>query len=799
MKALLNDIRYGLRRLYKQPGFTLLAGITLAIGIGANTAIFSIVNGVLLKPLPFQDPKQLVMVWNRGAEAAGGDFTPLAYQDVLDWRAQSHVFESIAGFQYGVFTFVGNDSPEQVRGITVSSNFFSTLGAPVQLGRDFQLADEKVGSAPSVILSDKFWRTHFGADPNVVGRSINVSGSSSTIVGVMSSGIRFPTENAAMWRASQLPPPTRRGPYFISGLARLKPGVTIQQAVADTGLVQSSFDNGKMNFNVISVEEYLVGDIRPALLALLVAVTLVLLIAAVNVANLTLVRTASRVREISIRSALGARRKDIIRQLLIESFLLAVVSGVAGSLLAVWAIALIVRFAPPGIPRLDQTGIDPIVLGWTALVSLITCGVFGIVPALQASRLNLNQELRNTSRNTTESSGKRYWRNALVVSELALAVMLLVGGGLLIKSLWKLQRVNVGINPDRLLTMQVRSNQQYTGDDKQVRAFYTQLLARVKALPGVRDAAVGTSLPPDLSDFSSGFTIEGQPQASTDEPLIAYFISVSPDYFGVFNIPLRRGRYFDSSDGVDKPLVAIVNETFRRKFFGETDPVNKRINLGNDKEPSWHTIAGVVADVRYNGIAQAVQPAIYLSSEQAPAFETALIIKTDLADPLALTAAVRNELRQINPQLPISEVATMDQRLATALSEQRFRTFLIGVFATLALVLACLGIYGVISYSVAQRTHEIGVRMALGAQTRDVVGMVVKQAVVLAFTGVTLGLIAAFFLSGVMTKLLFGVTPTDLPTFALTALILAATALAASYLPARRAAKVDPLTALRHE
>jgi putative ABC transport system permease protein len=798
MKALLNDVRYGLRRLYKQPGFTLLAGITLAIGIGANTAIFSIVNGVLLKPLPFKDPNQLVMVWNRGAEAAGGDFTPLAYADVLDWRAQSHVFESIAGFQYGVFTYVGNESAEQVRGITVSSNFFSTLGAAVQLGRDFQEADEKVGSGPSIILSDKFWRTHFGADPNVVGRSINVSGSSATIVGVMSSGIRFPTEDVAMWRASQLPAPTRRGPYFISGLARLKPGVTIQQAVADTGLVQSSFDNGKFNFNVISVEEYLVGDIRPALLALLVAVTLVLMIAAVNVANLTLVRTASRVREMSIRTALGARRKDIIRQLLTESLLLALVSGVAGTLLSVWAIALIVKFAPPGIPRLDQTGIDPVVLGWTALVSLITCGVFGIVPALQASRLNLNQELRSTSRNTTESSGKRYWRNALVVSELALAVMLLVGGGLLIKSLWKLQRVNVGINPDRLLTIQVRSDQQYT-DDKQVRAFYSQLLTKVKALPGVRDATVGTSLPPDLSDFSSGFTIEGQPQAPTDEPLIAYFISVSPDYFGVFNIPLRNGRRFESTDVTDKPLVAIVNETFRRKFFGETDPVNKRINLGNDKEPSWHTIAGVVADVRYNGLAQAVQPAIYLSSEQAPAFQTALIIKTDLADPLALTAAVRNEVRQMNPQLPISEVATMDQRLATALSETRFRTFLIAVFATLALVLACLGIYGVISYSVAQRTHEIGVRMALGAQTRDVVGMVVKQAVVLAFIGVTLGLAAAFFLSGVMTKLLFGVTPTDLPTFALTALILAATALAASYLPARRAAKVDPLTALRHE
>ncbi|HSE25472.1 MAG TPA: ABC transporter permease [Pyrinomonadaceae bacterium] len=798
MKALLNDVRYGLRRLYKQPGFALIAGITLAIGIGANTAIFSIVNGVLLKPLPLRDPSQLVMVWHHGAEAAGGDFTPLSYADLLDWRAQSHVFESIAGFQYGVFTYVGNDSAEQVRGITVSSNFFSTLGAPVQLGRDFQQADEKVGVGPSVILSDKFWRTHFGADPNVVGRSINVSGSSTTIVGVMSSSIRYPSEDVAMWRVSQLPPPTRRGPYFISGLARLKPGVTIQQAVADTGLAQSSFDNGKFNFNVLSVEEYLVGDIRPALLALLVAVTLVLLIAAVNVANLTLVRTASRVREISIRTALGARRKDIIRQLLTESLLLAVISGVAGALLSVWAIKLIVKFAPPGIPRLDQTGIDPVVLGWTALVSLVTCGVFGIVPALQASRQNLNQELRNASRNTTENFGKRYWRNALVVSELALAVMLLVGGGLLIKSLWKLQRVNVGVNPDRLLTMQVRSDQQYT-DDKQVRAFYSELLARVKSLPGVRDAAVGASLPPDLSDFSSGFTIEGQPQRPTDEPLIAYFIRVSPEYFGVFNIPLRRGRLFEPTDQADKPLVVIINETFRRKFFGEADPVNKRINLGNDKEPSWHTIAGVVADVRYNGIAQAVQPAIYLTTEQAPASETALIIKTDVTDPLVLTGAVRNELHQMNPQLPIAEVATMDQRLATALSETRFRTFLIAIFATLALVLACLGIYGVISYSVAQRTHEIGVRMALGAQTRDVVSMVVKQAVGLALTGIALGLTAAFFLSGVMTKLLFGVTPRDLPTFALTALILAATALTASYLPARRAAKVDPLIALRHE
>jgi len=798
MKTLINDMRYGMRRLYKQPGFTLIAGITLAIGIGANTAIFSIVNGVLLKPLPFKDPGQLVMVWNRGAAAAGGDFTPLAYSDLLDWRAQAHVFDGIAGFQYGVFTYVGRDTAEQVRGITVSSNFFSTLGAPVQLGRDFQQADETVGSGPSVILSDAFWRSHFGADPQVVGRNINISGTSSTIVGVMSSAIRFPTEDVALWRVSQLPSPTRRGPYFLSGLARLKPGVTIKQAIADTGLVQSSFDNSKLNFNVISVEEYLVGDIRPALLALLVAVTLVLLIAAVNVANLTLVRTASRVREISIRTALGARRKDIVRQLLTESLLLAFVSAVAGSLLAVWAISLIVKFAPPGIPRLDQTGINPVVLTWTAIVSLLTCGVFGIVPAFQASRFNLNQELRSSGRNTTESSGKRYWRNTLVVSELALAVMLLVGGGLLIKSLWQLQRVNVGITPDSLLTMQVRSDQKYS-DEKQVRSFYSEFLGRVRALPGVHDAAIGTSLPPDLSDFSSGFTIEGETKPSTNEPQIAYFISVSQEYFRVFNIALRRGRLFEATDVADKPLVAVVNETFQRKFFGKAEAVNKRINLGNEKEPSWHTIAGVVADVRFNGIAKEVQPAIYLSSEQTPAFETALIVKSDLQDPLSLTAAIRNELRQMNPQLPISEVATMDQRLAVALSETRFRTFLIAIFAALALVLACLGIYGVISYSVTQRTHEIGVRMALGAQRRDVVNMVIKQAVGLAIMGVALGLTAAFFLSSLMTKLLFGVQPTDLPTFALTALLLGATALAAAYLPARRAARVDPLIALRHE
>ncbi|MCM3901966.1 MAG: ABC transporter permease [Pyrinomonadaceae bacterium] len=797
MNTLWQDLRYGARMLLKQPGFTLVAMITLALGIGANTAIFSVVNGVLLRPLPFTESERLVMVWNMGAEAAGGDRTPLAVADLLDWRAQNRSCESIGAFQYATLNYTGGDVPEQVPAVNATSNLLNVLGVGVQLGRDFLPGDEQEGAPRVVLLSDQFWRTHFNADTQVVGRTVSLNGSSTTIIGVMRPQLNFPRQNIQLWRAIQWEQPTRRGPYYLTGVARLKPGVPIEQARADSMTMTSRFGHGNFSFNFLPVKDFIVGDVKPALVALLIAVTLVLLIAAVNVANLTLVRAASRVKEISIRTALGASRGRIIRRLLTESLLLAVAGGAVGTLSAIWGVSLLVKFAPENLPRIDQIEIDGFVLLWTVLVSVLTGLVCGLVPAWQSSRLNLNEVLRDGGRSTTESAGRRRGRSILVVAELALAVMLVTGAGLLIKSLWRLQQVDLGINPEHVLTMGFALRGQRYEEQAPVREFGERLVELVKALPGVQAAAITNSLPPDETDFSSDFTIEGQ-TPSKDLPQIAYFNRASPDYFKALGIPVRAGRSFTNADVPGSPRVTLINETFRRRFFPGEDPVGKRINLSGG-EPDWTQIVGVVGDVKYNGMADEVQPAIYQPLVQEPTWGGFLVIKTETGDPLGLTAAVRNEIRKLDPDLPVTQVATMEQRLSKAVSQPRFRTTLIALFAVVALMLACVGIYGVISYSVTQRTHEIGIRMALGAQTGDVLRMVIRQAIALAVIGVALGLAASFALTSLMSTLLFGVEPTDPPTFVATAVLLATTALVASYLPARRATKVDPLVARRYE
>jgi len=798
MKLLAQDLRYGTRMLLKHPGFSLIAVITLALAIGANTTIFSVINGVLLRPLPFKDSEHLVMVWNMGAEAAGGDRTPLAVADLIDWRTQNHTFEAVGAFQPGSFNYRGGDVPEQVRGASVTSNFLPLLGVNVQLGRGFEPSDEQIGAPRVALISDNFWRTRFNADPQLIGRSINLNGVSTTIAGVMPPDFRFPDSTTQIWRAIQLGQPTRRGPYFLRGLARLKHDANLAQARIDTQGIKSSFEGGNLNFNILRVNDFLVGDVRPSLIALLVAVTLVLLIAAVNVANLTLVHAASRSKEISIRAALGASRMRIVRRLLTESLLLSVAGGIVGIILAFWGVSLLVKLAPENLPRLDEIRIDGWVLGWTALLTLLTAVVFGLVPALQSSRLNLNETLRDGSRSTEGLKG-RSGRNALVVIELALAVLLLTGAGLLMKSLWRLQQVDIGINPDKVLTMQLALRGQRYQEETQVRDFSERFLNQAKSVAGVNVAALSNSLPPDETEFSSGFTIEGQIQPTSGEPQIAYFTRVSPDYFQVLGIPLRGGRSFSDADSATAPPVVLVNETLRRRFFRNEDPVGKKINLGSDAEPSWTQIVGVVGDVKYNGMAEEVQPAIYQPIAQQVTWGIWLSIKSDVSDSLSLTNSIRSQLRNIDPDLPITQVYTMDQRLSVATAQPRFRTSLIALFASVALILACVGIYGVVSYSVTQRTHEIGIRMAIGAQTGHVLRMVIRQALILVIIGVTLGVTASLTLTSLLSKLLFGVTPTDPATFISTAVVLGFTALVASYLPARRAAKVDPLEALKYE
>jgi putative ABC transport system permease protein len=799
MDHLIKDIRFGVRNLLRRPGFAAVALITLALGIGANTAIFSVVNAVLLRPLPFKDPQQVVMVWNRGVEAAGGDRTPLAYADLLDWRTQSHSFESIGAYQLAQFNYSGADVPEQVRGAAVTANFLSILGVPVQLGRDFNAEDEKPGTPRAALISDRFWRSRFNADPAVVGRSITLSGVKGTIIGVAPPDVNFPSRETDIWTGLQLNQPTRRGPYFLRGIARLKPGVKIETAHAETQTMKSSFDGGNFNFNVLAINDFIVGDVRLALTVLLISVTLVLLIATVNVANLTLVRAESRMKEMSIRAALGASRGRIIAQSLTESLLLALAGGALGLFLAYVGTGLFLKLAPEGLPRMDQVGIDMRVLGWTMLVSVLSGLIFGLAPAWHSSRLDLNEALKDGGRSMSQGAGKQRWRQLLVVTELALAVMLVTGAALLVKSLWRLQHVGVGVNSEGVLTMQFALRGQRYAEPQQVRDFYSRLVEQTQHVPGVRVAAVSNSLPPDLTDFSSDFAIEGQDPAQDRQQRVAYFVRVSPDYFQALDIPLLNGRLFNRSDTADSTAVAIINKTFARRFFPGVDPVGKPLNLGSERGPDWTQIAGVVDDVKYNGLAEDVQPAIYQPAAQNASWGMALIVKSEVADPLSLTTAIREQVKQIDPELPVANIRTLDQRINLATGESRFRTTLITLFAVVALVLACVGVYGVISYSVTRRTHEFGVRVALGAQQMDVLTMVLRQALVLAVVGVALGLAGAFALTRLISNLLFRVSANDPVTFALVAGLIAAVAFIACYIPARRATKVDPLIALRNE
>jgi putative ABC transport system permease protein len=799
MQTLWQDLCYGARMLLKQPGLTLIAVFTLALGIGANTAIFSVINALLLKSLPFKEPERIVLVWNKGAAAAGGDRTPLAVADLFDLRAQSQSFDGIAAFQYDSLTLTGVAAPEWVRGAAVTANFFTVLGVQPQLGRTFLPDEDKLDATRVVVLSDGFWRSHFGADPQLIGRTISLNGNSFTVVGVMPPALNFPMREAELWTARRTGAPARRGPYFFTGVARLKPDVTLPQAAAETRTLKSGFDGKNFSFNLLPVNEFVVGDVRPALLALLVAVALVLLIAAVNVANLTLARASARVKEMAIRAALGAGRGRLLRQLLTESVLLALLGGALGLLGAMWGVELLVKLAPTDIPRLEQISVDGRVLGWTAFISLLTGVVCGLGPAWQSARVNLNATLKDGGRGATENAGWRRWRNSLVVVELALAVLLLIGSGLLLKSLWRLQQVELGVNTDGVLTTYVELPAQRYAQSQQLLNFYDQVLEKARALPGVRAAALSNSLPPDITEFSDDFTIEGRPLAPQSTPPIAYMIRVSPDYFSAFGIALSRGRVFTTADTANTELVAVISETAARRFFQHEDPLGKRINLNDQGPPTWVQIVGVVKDVKYNGLTDETQPAIYQPLAQAQSSGIALVLKTETANTTGLTAAVREMLKSVDKDLPLIPQLSMQQRLASAMAQPRFRTTLIALFAALALLLACIGIYGVTSYAVTQRSHEFGIRLALGAQPGDVLRLVLRQGLILTLAGVACSVLASLALTRWLHKLLFNVSPTDPLIFAGVALLLTLVALVACWLPARRATKVDPMIALRCE
>jgi putative ABC transport system permease protein len=813
MQTIWQDIKYGIRVLWKSPGFTLVAILVTALGIGANTAIFSVVNAVLLRPLPFPQSEQLMTVWETN-QARGLMQSAVSYPDFADWRAQNHVFERMASYHTNDFTLTGNAEPQRLQGAVVNADLFPLLGAQAQLGRTFRPEEDQPGDSGSVVvLSHRLWQQRFNSDPNVVGRAVTLDGQSYTVIGVMPAGFQFPVQNepVELWTsvsgdASGAEPITsQRGAHYMYVIGRLKPGVTRAQAQAELDTIASRLaqldpdHNKNRGVYVQPALEGLVGDIRPALLILLGAVGFVLLIACANVANLLLARATTRHKEIAIRSALGASRWRVVQQLLTESLLLAFVGGALGLLVALWGTDLLVKLNSTDIPRVAQTGLDMRSLGFTLVVSLLTGVLFGLVPALQASKSDLNETLKEGGRSAGTGARRNHVRNTLIVAEVAIAVVLLVGAGLLIQSLRRLQHVNPGFDPANVLTLNVGlPDVKYTS--QQQASFYRNLHERIEALPGVVSASAIYPVPLGGDRIGVSFETEGRPVPKSDEPVLEFRV-VNPDYFRTMSIPLVKGRDFTARDDKQATPVIIVNEAFAQKFFPGEDPLGKRIKPGiatDETKPVMREIIGVVGDVKHKSLSASADPEGYVPEAQIPFDTMTLVVKTSVPAE-SITSAVRNEVYALDKDLPVYTVKTMDNYLAASVAQPRFNTLLLALFAGLALVLTVVGLYGVMSYAVVQRTHEMGIRLALGAQTRDIFKLVIGQGMLLALVGVGLGLIGAFALTRIMASLLFGVRATDPLTFGTVSVLMIGVALLACYVPARRATRVDPMVALRYE
>lgn len=806
MGTIWQDVRYGVRMLAGSPGLTAVAVLALALGVGANTAIFSVVNTVLLRPLPFKNSEQLVRVWATNAKK-GVNNHPTSFLNFVDWQTENHVFESMTAYSAASATLTGGDAPELVKGVVVSAGMFPTLGVQPMLGRFFSADEAKAGNAPVVVLGYGLWQRRFGADRKVIGREITLDGKSTTIVGVMPPGFKFPLDEEKTDFWSPHNPDSEmnaaRGARYLSVVARLKPNVTLQQAQAEMDTISSRLEqqypanNTGRGVRLVSMYEDTVGSVRPALLVLLGAVGCVLLIACANVANLLLARAAGRHKEIAIRTALGATRARIVRQLLTESLLLAIMGGSLGLLLAMWGLDLLVATIPASVPRVAEISLDARVLGFTLAVSALTGIIFGLAPALTASKLDLNESLKEGGRGSTEGVRRNRVRSLLVVSEIALSLVLLIGAGLLLKSFQRLREINPGFNPTNVLTMNLELPESKYAKADQQGAFFQQLLERTRTLPGVESLGVIDPLPLSGNNKTTTFNIEGRPPVAPTDQLSSNVRTISSDYFRAMGIPLLKGRALSERDNKDAPLVMVVNETLARQFFPNEDPLGKRATVYPFKTPC--EIVGVVGDVKHRTLEGEPTPEFYISYLQAPQPAMALVARTASGDPTNLVGAMRNAVGEIDKDQPISDIQTMNQLLSQSIAPGRFNMLLLGLFAFIALLLAAIGIFGVMSYSVTQRTHEIGIRIALGAQAVDVLRLVVGQGMALALVGVGLGLLGAIAVTRLMASLLYGVSATDPLIFAGISLLLTIVAFVACYVPARRAMKVDPMVALRHE
>jgi putative ABC transport system permease protein len=803
MTHLIQDLNYALRRLLKSPGFTLVAVLTLALGIGANSAIFSVVDGVLLKPLPYPDPDRLVGMYH----LADGQRAALSGPNYSDIVRLATSFENAAAYDTSRMILTGSGDATRLQTADVSASLFNVLRVRPALGRTFNADENTPGRTRIVVLSYGLWEQRFGGDASLIGRSITLNGVPYEVIGVMPRGFSFPAGRDA-WvpiEYTQNFVSRQRASWYLSAVARLKPGVTAQQAAAEVETLgrnlarQYPDQNSGVGMTTVPLLESMVGEIRRSVLILLGAVGFVLLIACTNVANLLLARAAARESEMAVRTALGAGRGRLIRQLLTESLVLSLLGAAFGLLLAVWGVELLINLKPDGIPRLDNVRVDATVIVFTFAIAMVTAVLFGLVPAFTATR-GLSASLKEAGRGAVTSRSGIRVRGALVVAELALAVMLLAGAGLLIRSFVKLQAVDPGFRSDQALTFELTlPDARYAQDGPRLQ-FFDQLLPRLRALPGVRSASAVLGLPLTGLDLVISFEVSGRPPLpSAEQPAMQVRVA-TPDYFDAVGIPVKRGRGFTENDRQGAPRVILISEAAARQYFAGEDPIGKTITLGwrRNNERAGGEIVGIVGNIKDAALSEPEPPQIYLPYRQWPVSFMTVVMKTSVP-PTSLTEAARAQVAAVDPNLPLSDVRTLDAVVAQSISQQRFYLTLLTIFAGVALVLAAIGIFGVLSYAVAQRTREIGIRMALGAQERTVITLIVRQAMVLVDGGVALGTAAALFLSDTMTRMLFSVTPTDPATFSTVAAVLIVVALLAAYIPARRATRVDPIVALRAE
>jgi predicted permease len=819
MDSLMKDIRYGIRNLRKHPGFSIIVVTVLALGIGANSAIFTVVNGVLLRPLPYRDSDQLVIIWGNFLKL-NIERLPAKAAEYEDYRAQSQIFEQVAAFESLSLNLTGVEQAERITGARVTANLFSMLGAQVEQGRGIATDENQAAQDNVVVLSHSFWQRRLGGKANAVGQTLKLNDRDYTIIGVMPANFQFPhasfpfAEPADLWVPLVYPTEQvaqRQGPYYLNVISRLKPDVTLSQARAEMNALGQRFESqhrgyrgpngadGGWRITLAPVQEEAVGSSRRGLLLLFGAVALVLLIACANVANLLLVRGAARQKELAVRLALGASRWRIARQLLIESLLLALLGGISGFLIALWGVDSLAALQSPNLPRMQEITVDSRVLVFTAFLTLFTALLFGLVPAWQASKFNLQRTLKENRGSAIGGWRRSFWRNGLLIGQVGLSVVVLIGAGLLVNSFLRLQRVQPAIATDRLLTVEINlSNSRYR-EPAQISGFFQELVRRAEGLPGVEGASLGTARPLSGAERNDPFSIEGR-SLDLDNPSFAGWQMAGANYFGTLGIPLVAGRDLTWQDMEQTaPVVAVINETMAHRYWPNENPIGRRLTVGLPRADNpWATIVGVARDLPHRAIDSEPKPDWYLSRLPGPQPNQILFVRT-AANPSALAAPIRKVVADVDRNQPVANIKTMSDVVSDTIAPRKFNLVLFVLFAVIAMVLAGLGIYGVIAYTVAERTHEVGIRMALGAQKSDVLGLIIKTGVMLTLIGVALGLALALALTHLMTTLLFGIAPNDATTFAVVSAFLILVALLACYVPARRATKVDPLVALRYE